>query len=376
MLKFAPLKEILVVGFGAIGANYSLVFKRSGLARVTVVARSNYQAINDHGMHFKSRRYGEIQGWKPDRLCPNVASAADQQYDYVVVTTKAIPELIKTPRILEPFLNAAYTSKFIQPTYVILQNGLNVEADLYDALKALNQGEPKIIGSSVYIGTNLLAPDVVQHSEGDRPTLGIYRHRNYTTTVNTAEEEALLQDIGAIFKAGGSEVTLVPEIQRKKFSKNFWNVAFSSLATLTQYRLPAIFRQPPSDPSITYEPYIYPATAHLIDEYTIPIIRATLQELVVLGRAMGFPDTEDGIPSDQPDRTIANTKKLHVLPESDHTPSMALDAQKGFPIEVEVIVGEVVRLAKEYKVDIPRIEMLYALLLVVQNQILRKQASK
>ncbi len=73
----------------------------------------------------------------------------------------------------------------------------------------------------------------------------------------------------------------------------------------------------------------------------------------MLGRAMGFPDTEDGLPSDQPDRIIANTRKLHVQPESDHTPSMALDAQKGFPIEVEVIVGEVVRLAKEYKVDIP-----------------------
>ncbi len=105
-------------------------------------------------------------------MCPTVASAADQQYDYVVVTTKAIPELIKTPKILEPFLSAAYTSKFLQPTYVILQNGLNVEADLYDALKALNQGEPKIIGSSVYIGTNLLAPDVVQHSEGVSIPLG------------------------------------------------------------------------------------------------------------------------------------------------------------------------------------------------------------
>ena len=51
--------------------------------------------------------------------------------------------------------------------------------------------------------------------------------------VNTPEEQAILDDIGGILSAGGSEITIVPEIQRQKFAKNFWNVAFSSYATLT-----------------------------------------------------------------------------------------------------------------------------------------------
>jgi len=69
---------------------------------------------------------------------------------------------------------------------------------------------------------------------------------------------------------------------------------------------------------------------------------------------------------------------------------MLLDVQNGKPFEVEAIVGEVVRMARERKVDIPvgvsfvhsvevrliyypqRIEMLYSLLLVIQNQILRQ----
>lgn len=59
-----PVKEVLVVGLGAVGAickyfwglyglqlNYnriqdSLILKNSGLARVTAVARSNYDAVN------------------------------------------------------------------------------------------------------------------------------------------------------------------------------------------------------------------------------------------------------------------------------------------------------------------------------------------
>ena len=65
----------------------SLILKNSGRARVTVVARSNYEAASGmcpkllmfhcsvpfihldtaNGMHFQSRKYGNIQGWRPDR---------------------------------------------------------------------------------------------------------------------------------------------------------------------------------------------------------------------------------------------------------------------------------------------------------------------
>jgi 2-dehydropantoate 2-reductase len=36
-----------------------------------------------------------------------------------------------------------------------------------------------------------------------------------------------------------------------------------------------------------------------------------------------------------------------------HVPSMLVDAEKNQPIEVEVILGELVRMAKEFNVDIP-----------------------
>ncbi len=68
---------------------------------------------------------------------------------------------------------------------------------------------------------------------------------------------------------------------------------------------------------------------------------------------MGFPDTEDGLPSSLVESTVERTRVLHIEPDHSHKPSMMLDAEKGLPIEVEVILGEVVRLAKEYKVDVP-----------------------
>lgn len=80
MSPVPPSKEVLVVGLGAVGAVYVYCLKKSGLVRVTVVARSNYDAINAQGLTFRSARFGEVTGWRPDRLCKSVADATDQPY--------------------------------------------------------------------------------------------------------------------------------------------------------------------------------------------------------------------------------------------------------------------------------------------------------
>ena len=77
---------------------------------------------------------------------------------------------------------------------------------------------------------------------------------------------------------------------------------------------------------------------------------------------------------------------------------MLVDLDNGRPIEVEVILGEVVRMARARGVDVPvslcvvcvraregrrmadelscqRVEMLYAMLLVVQNQLLQSSGN-
>lgn len=111
------------------------------------------------------RRTSTIILAKSPTVCKSVAEAADTQYSYVMVATKAIPELIQTSKILEPLRSQDYVARFSQPTYVFLQNGLNVEVDLYNSLKALGRGEPSIISTALWIGTNLLAPNVVEHND-------------------------------------------------------------------------------------------------------------------------------------------------------------------------------------------------------------------
>jgi ketopantoate reductase len=71
------------------------------------------------------------------------------------------------------------------------------------------------------------------------------------------------------------------------------------------------------------------------------------------GRAIGYPDTPDGLPASVAATIIENTRILHDVPESFHKPSMMLDMEKNQPIEVEVILGEVVRMAKARGVAVP-----------------------
>ena len=105
----------------------------------------------------------------------------------------------------------------------------------------------------------------------------------FTTTTNTPAEQALLDDLANMLLKGGSTVTVVPEIQRKKFAKNFWNVGFSSFATLTGYTVPALFRPPPGEGQERYAPYVWPQTKGEIEEYTIGALKGVLGELVELG---------------------------------------------------------------------------------------------
>lgn len=87
-------------------------------------------------------------------VCSSVADASDCAYSYVVVTTKAIPEVICTSELLKTLLSSPYCDKYAQPIYILLQNGLNVEVELYRAIETLAKGKPRIISAAVNIWSN------------------------------------------------------------------------------------------------------------------------------------------------------------------------------------------------------------------------------
>jgi len=269
------------------------------------------------------------------------------------VATKAIPEITTTSALLSPLLDRSY--KFPQPVYVLLQNGLGIEKDLYSAAVKLDNGTPRILHGAVWIASNLVAPNVLVHGEFDRMSLGIYRPPSDHRKTNNEGETTILDDFADILRDGNGNVTVVDDIQSAKYAKNYWNAAFGSCSALTRHPLMSFFQPPEIDAQMT------------------PILHSVLLELQAVGRAMGFD--EIALPPSALD-SLHSSRKMHQNPKETFRPSMLVDIEKGRPMELEVVVGYVIKTAKELQVDVPRLELIYGLLSVVQNRIIAQTQSK
>src|ERR1700760_4349158 len=80
--------NVLLFGAGAIGSVYVYIFDRAG-ANVTAVCRSNYQVVKEHGFDINSGIFGHVKV-KPS-VVRHVEEAAGQEWDYVLVSSKAMP---------------------------------------------------------------------------------------------------------------------------------------------------------------------------------------------------------------------------------------------------------------------------------------------
>ena len=169
------------------------------------------------------------------------------------------------------------------------------------------------------------------------------------------------------------------EIQRIKFAKNLWNGVLGASAALTRLSLRELFRPPHLEPGYdgpappaNPEPLAgqnehatntsvaataaIPRASEAIGLYSIPFLYDTLTEVYDLGNVLYPPSDSGSVPGLDPEvaiKTLVNTARLHARPDSTHFPSMLMDVQAGRPMEVEHVVGEVVRMGRAAGVAMP-----------------------
>jgi 2-dehydropantoate 2-reductase len=168
----------------------------------------------------------------------DIHEVALDQFDYVFICTKAIPEVVSTPEILEPFISQT----LVPPTYVLLQNGLGVEDDLYTALKKKNpNSDPMIVSCALYIMANVQEDGSVLQTatvsvgspldarclqdDKDKVVIGVYKGQDGTKrelSFNLPGEEGLLGRLNDLLNKSGLEASYVADIAAAKFIKNLW----------------------------------------------------------------------------------------------------------------------------------------------------------
>ncbi|EME43053.1 hypothetical protein DOTSEDRAFT_72443 [Dothistroma septosporum NZE10] len=306
--------SVLVFGTGAVGCIYATLLERGG-ARVTVVSRSNYEAVKENGILVKSAKWGHIRA-RPTTVRSVREAQAYGPFDYILVASKAFPG---TAQLIQDAVEPKQTA------IVLAQNGIAIE-DEYAEQYPSNT----IISGVVYLPTTQVSPGIVEHGTPlQRFEIGPY------PADADSEARAQVQRISNIFAAGGADAPVHDDVQTRRWIKLAVNGTINPITALTLCDDANYLRS---------------------SAYAVGIARNSMKEYGILATAAGYPNliTDEEI-EDHLSRFLGR------LETGGKEPSMLVDIRHNRPIEVEAILGNAVRKAEQLKVDLPYVNMLYVL---------------
>ncbi|KAL1918818.1 uncharacterized protein VTP21DRAFT_2840 [Calcarisporiella thermophila] len=318
--------NILVVGAGAIGAVYG--WRLSRIANVAVVCRSNYEKVCREGFRIRSAKWGD-DTWHPTQVTRSVHEAAQKfKYDYCFVSLKNTPDIVNICDIIEPAITPSLTS------IILAQNGINIVEPV-----AKRFPQNSIASAALYIGASQLESGEVVQYGNELMKIGLFPRKGADEKVGRDQFERF---VGMLNKCG-STTEAVDNMPWIRWHKNMWNAAFSSIQVLTGAPVGAILESPS----------------------LVGLVTNIMNELIDIGEAIGFE-----IPADTVDKYLELTR---VTTKYDYKSSMYLDHLQGKPLEVEVILGNPLRMAKARGLNAPHLESLYSLVKTVHESHVKKQ---
>jgi len=311
--------KFLIAGAGAIGAYVGARMAREGLD-VTLYARGPHlRAMQDRGVQVKS-----VDGDFEAR--PKIAGTLEEvgPVDVVLLAVKAHSLSQLAPQ-LRPVLAA-------DTTVVSMQNGVpwwffqgfggpwqGLRLERVDPGGMISAAiEPhRVVGSIVYFSTEITAPGVIRHTEGNRISLG--------------EPDGTRSDrgrrIAEALVVAGLRSPITARIRHEIWVKILGNVAFNPVSALTGATLVQMVR----DPEVSV------------------LIRNIMQEAETVAAHLGLE-----LPVSVEQR-MAGAEKV-----GEHKTSMLQDLEAGRPLELEAVVGTVVELGERLGLPMTHTRTVYA----------------
>ena len=356
----------------SIGSFYAFVLDRTKRVRLTVVARSNYDAVKQNvgRVHevkelladeatgrdctSKARTMETMlfiqQKVRSFPLSVSARSEADQlrvvvrtpaeaveTYDYIVCTNKAINQA-SVAKQLAPAVDESNTC------FVIIQNGVGNEEPFREeypksVILSCVVSEASGLGISAtdaietWVGANQNTPGVVNHWKSENTEIGIFGN----PTIDHATEQAKLDEFTSLLREGKTPFSVEENVQIKRWSKVVWNCAWNSLTALTMLDTHSWLKSSPD---------------------STPMTRTLMQEVINVASACDVP-MKDELIDELMDKILA------MQPIGS---SMQTDCKMGKPMEVEIILGTPVRKGRELGVPTPVLEVLYTLLMAINTR--------
>ena len=318
----AGKSRVLLVGSGGVGTMASYALETGGQADVTSVLRSNYDAVKKNGFSIDSIEHGNgIKGFRPTQILkevPNVAKEGLPLFDYIVVTTKNIPDVPPTVSdIIEPAVTPNTTA------VVLLQNGLSIEKPLIERFP-----ENAILSGVSLISASESPYGVILHEFNDVSKIGPFD--GLRVIKQTAESQA--RRFVEIYNACGRvDCQYDDDVSFTRWRKLVYNSSFNSVSAI-----------------LNMDVVRMRMTRYIIDD----LVRPAMLEIMAPAKAAGV-ELPDGV----------DDFFIRMDPPDDHfLPSMGQDSAKGNFMEIEIIVGAPVREAQRLGVPVPTLQTIYGLL--------------
>jgi len=301
--------RFLIAGAGAIGGYIGALMARAG-EDVTLFARGPHlRAMEERGLHILSdggdfdvrpKIIGSLNGAGP--------------FDAIFLGVKAHGLTQLAPQV-KPLIGGG-------TTVVSTQNGIpwwycHLERVDPGGIIAASIDPSRVVGSIVYLGTEIVEPGVIRHTEGNRISLG---------EPDGTRSERCRAIAEALIRAG-LRCPVTTRIRQEIWVKLLGNVAYNPISALTRATLAQMTR----DPAVC------------------GVVRSIMTEVEAVANKLGM---ELPISIDQ---RIAGAEKV-----GEHKTSMLQDLEAGRPLELEPVVGAVVELGQRLGVDMPHTRAVYA----------------
>ncbi|KAF1817511.1 2-dehydropantoate 2-reductase [Eremomyces bilateralis CBS 781.70] len=337
--------HILFIGAGAVGCFYgSRLHRPEANVFVSLVCRSNYDTIARDGVQLKTHTFGDYQ-FSPRAVYPSIQAAAEadnapnQGWDYVVVTTKALPDVTDDSKDIEPIIKQAPEGR---SCIVLIQNGVGIE-------EPHRKRFPKnpIVTAVTIVSAEQISHGVVKQNRWTRISMGPYSDGLGGTTpaTKTLVERAT--------RSTKQLVKLFTEHGKLRDAEEYDEVG------ILLVRWHKICINAAMNPSAVLAGGV--GNADMVTDTELRThLRGCMEEVfeaapAILGRE--FPAKLA-----KPEQILKSTER-----NTGGKPSMLVDWEHGRPMELEVILGNPVRIARRHGVDLMRLQSLYALLRSAQR---------
>lgn len=296
-------KKILIFGTGAVGGYYGGMLAKSGHAVTFVAKGRNFEAIKKNGLTLTVENV--THNLKIRIINSENYNIQNEIFDYIFICVKSMDTITVTNKI----------KSNIGPDTVILslQNGVENEEIISSIV-----GKEHVIGGFCYVASQLVEPGKINMLGNSGVTIGEFNR----------EKTKRVFDLQSIIQNSGVNCTVSDDIEAEMWNKLVWNTAFNSLSTLTGKTLDQILEN-----------------NNLLNQVTN--IMNEVRDTAIASGVKIRPDTVEFNLNRSYGYTGFKTSTLQ-------------DYERGKPLEIEELVGVIVRKGKEFNIPTPYTEKVYS----------------